>query len=1077
MLLLTALLGVGAQGLEQSSSLGQFEGDSTAADKQSYIENNFRADQQNGTTVQLIVRDDNVLSKDALIESLDLQQALRDNETINESLMDGTPTSGISNVVGIAAIQQDRAAELRERASELEERNQSLQQDSAELERRSAELNRTAAGLSDALNRTRELQAEYDRLNGSYAAGEVNDSAYAQRSTEIEEQLRTVQTAATANLTDEQASTFTEANRQVRGLQAQLNQLNASLRAGEINQSTYREQAGEIQAQFGEVYKFGTQGVLADEYEELEARGQELAERGEQLRTDGERLQERQQELRNASRPSLVDQREQLASMNESAVESVVEQVLSESDDGESNGVFSFMPQSYEPGSTKSNATMLVVLQRGGGGSGMEGMGSSNLVESQKAIQSVAQSSADAEVLVFGLGIMSDEIEQSMTDSLGVVGPMALLFVVVTLVIAYRDLLDILLGVFGILVVLIWTFGAMGWLDIAFNQIFVAVPVLLIGLSIDYAIHVFMRYREQRQETGGDVRTGMSVALASVGIALIWVTATTVIGFLSNLVSPIPPIQEFGTVSAIGITTALLVFGGLIPALKVEIDGFLESRGFDRQKRAFGTGGGALGSMLSAGAVAARKAPILVLVLTLVVSAGGAYGATQVDTSFQQEDFLADDPPAWMDNLPEPIRPGEYTTKANLDYVNQHFVREDSQAQILVEGSVATPEALDQLDAATDRAAEKNVTVVLSNGEAQIRSPLSVMKQVAAQNESFNQTFAAADTDGDGVPDENVTGVYDELYRTAPDEAKGVVNREDGEYRAVRMVVSVAGGASSSDVTEQLRDVATVFDGEELEATATGQPIVFEIVQQQLLDTVIESLLITLAATFAFLMIAYRLTHGSALLGAVTLLPVAFSVSWILGTMYLLGMPFNVMTGMITSLTVGMGVAYSIHLSERYNVELGRQDTIWSAMRTSVTGTGGALLGSAATTVGGFGVLGFAILPALQQFGIITGLTIIYAFLASVLVLPSLLVLWTRYLGPGEASAAEPSPAVANGGADAGTDGGSGSGGSAGTGSSAGDASGSSADRPADWEFGTDVHDPGDRTAGERRRDDRPEDE
>ena len=93
-------------------------------------------------------------------------------------------------------------------------------------------------------------------------------------------------------------------------------------------------------------------------------------------------------------------------------------------------------------------------------------------------------------------------------------------------------------------------------------------------------------------------------------------------------------------------------------------------------------------------------------------------------------------------------------------------------------------------------------------------------------------------------------------------------------------------------------------------------------------------------------------------------------------------------------------------------MELDRRDSIWEAMRTSVTGTGGALLGSAATTVGGFGVLGFAILPALQQFGIITGLTIVYAFLASVLVLPSLLVLWTRYLGPGEATAADPSSAV-----------------------------------------------------------------
>jgi len=201
---------------------------------------------------------------------------------------------------------------------------------------------------------------------------------------------------------------------------------------------------------------------------------------------------------------------------------------------------------------------------------------------------------------------------------------------------------------------------------------------------------------------------------------------------------------------------------------------------------------------------------------------------------------------------------------------------------------------------------------------------------------------------------------------------------------------------------------------EGVEATATGQIILFKIIQDQLLDTVIESLLITLVSVFAILMLTYRITQGSATLGAVTLLPVVFSVSWILGTMELADISFNVMTGMITSLTVGLGVAYSIHLSERYNQELDRTGSVWEAMHRAVTGTGGALLGSAATTVGGFGVLAFAILPPLQQFGIITGMTIIYAFLASVLVLPSLLVVWTKYLGP----TLEPTSSGATVGAD-----------------------------------------------------------
>ena len=63
------------------------------------------------------------------------------------------------------------------------------------------------------------------------------------------------------------------------------------------------------------------------------------------------------------------------------------------------------------------------------------------------------------------------------------------------------------------------------------------------------------------------------------------------------------------------------------------------------------------------------------------------------------------------------------------------------------------------------------------------------------------------------------------------------------------------------------------------------------------------------------------------------------------------------------------------------------------------------MLGSALTTAIGFGILGFAFFPVLQQFGTITAIMIVYAFLASVLVLPSMLVLWARYVGPGESPA------------------------------------------------------------------------
>ncbi|SER35359.1 MMPL family transporter [Natrinema salaciae] len=958
MLVLTVVAGAGAGTIEQSSDLGQFQSDTTESEKLEYVEANFSTGPNNTTVAQVIVRGDNVLTRDSQLETLRLQQSFRENETIDRTLVDDRPTIGVANLLAIASITGEQQRELAATAAEFEAVNATVREERGALEERRAELNATQ----------RELRAALDTLHEEPSASP-------------RAQFDAVAANSSVELDDTQYATFNES---------------AQLRRNAENES-----------QIAAASRLGTQGVLADEYQDLERRSEDLESQADRLEELGGQLAEQQAALENATSPTLQEQIDAVESMNATEYERALDTVLGEESAGQLSGL-AFMPTNYEAGSTSSNATMLMVTHQSEGGGGRGGTASDAVVDAQLAMQSIANEDVAGDgssVIVFGGGVMSQEIENSMGDSLAIVGPLALLFVVVALLVAYRDLLDILLGLFGIVAVLVWTFGFMGWAGIDFNQMFIAVPVLLIGLSIDYAIHIFMRHREQRQHGGAygddDARGSMRVALAGVGIALVLVTATTAIGFLSNLTSPVPPIQDFGIVSAVGITAALLVFGTLVPALKVELDERLENRGFDRRKRAFGTGGGRFSQLLSTGSTAARRVPIVVILVAALVSAGGAYGATQVDTSFDQEDFIAEDPPEWTSTLPGPLEPSDYSMKENLAFVNRNFVREDSQAQILVEGTVTDPETVRRLSEAEREAADSDVAVPLSSDEADVQSPLRTMQRVAAENESFNATLTAADTDGDGVPDRNVEQVYDELFAVAPDEAAGVIHRtQDGDYEAVRMVVSTSGAAAMSDVTTEMQAIADGLDGNGLEATATGQTILFDIVQEQLMDTVIESLLITLVAVFVFLMVAYRLTKGSATLGAVTLLPVVFSVSWILGTMALLEIPFNVMTGMITSLTVGLGVAYSIHMSERYSLELERTGSVWEAMSRTVTGTGGALLGSAATTVGGFGVLVVAILPPLQQFGIITGMTIIYAFLASVLVLPSLLVVWTKYLGP-----------------------------------------------------------------------------
>ncbi|WP_254766016.1 MMPL family transporter [Salinilacihabitans rarus] len=718
-----------------------------------------------------------------------------------------------------------------------------------------------------------------------------------------------------------------------------------------------------------------TKRILAEEYANLSEDRRELADLD----------------------PDIETQIEGLQSLNDSEVETLAADVLAE-DSSQSTRALAFMPDYYEPGSTETNATLLVVTQETPGGSFAPGDAPDAIEDSQAAMTALATDDDSMSVLVYGDGIVSTEIVDSMVDSVLLVGPLAVAFVLLVLVVVYRDPLDVLLGLLGIALVLVWTFGAMGWFDIAFSQPFIVVLVLLIGLSIDYGLHVVMRYREEREAGETPPSRAMAVALGSVGVALVYVTTTTVIGFLSNLTSPLAVFRELGIVSAIGIVATLLVFGLLVPALKIELDELLEGWGIDRMKPAVGTGGGSVTRLLNVGATLAAKAPYVVIAVALLVSATGAYAATDIDASFEQSDFLAEDPADWLKDLPDPIAPGTYTAETAIDTLDRNFVRQDTTATILVRGDVTDPAALDRLDTARANASDMSATETYADGEAAVTDPITVMDRVAADDESFDRTLSAADTDGDGVPDENVTAVYDELYRVAPEAAADVVHREDGEYRAVRMVVTVDGGVDDETVRDQMEWVAADADGEAVSAIATGDVIVNQITADQLAETALLSLVVALLSVLVVLATAYRVTDGSASLGVVTIVPVAFTLTWVLGTMALLDVPFNIVTGMITGLTIGLGVDYSLHVSERFNQELTEAETVPAALHETVTGTGGALLSSAATTASGFAVLLVAILPFLQSFGLITAVTIVFAFLASVFVLPSLLVVWTRFV-------------------------------------------------------------------------------
>tara|TARA_B100000470_G_C19612754_1_gene311834 strand:- start:268 stop:615 length:348 start_codon:yes stop_codon:yes gene_type:complete len=107
--------------------------------------------------------------------------------------------------------------------------------------------------------------------------------------------------------------------------------------------------------------------------------------------------------------------------------------------------------------------------------------------------------------------------------------------------------------------------------------------------------------------------------------------------------------------------------------------------------------------------------------------------------------------------------------------------------------------------------------------------------------------------------------------------------------------------------------------------------------------------------------------------------------------MYIGGFALNFVTATIGALSIGVGIDYSIHMTERFREELRRSPDKLTALRQASRGTGVALVASATSSIVGFAIIGFAPMPMFSSYGQLTALMIFLALTASLIVLPPLL--------------------------------------------------------------------------------------
>lgn len=618
---------------------------------------------------------------------------------------------------------------------------------------------------------------------------------------------------------------------------------------------------------------------------------------------------------------------------------------------------------------------------------------------------------SDLDILPFSFGLLISGTDD-FTQEVGQLFLLAILVILAILLFVYwlspgkegswfasarRTITDTLLTLLTI-VMAIGMMQGIGYLLVqagvidAFSAPTQIVPILLVGLGVDYAIHLTSRYREEIG-SGESVDGAMTSAVKSVGVALFLATVTTVVGFLTNVFNPVPALKDFGILAAVGIIVAFILMLTFVPSLRTILDRRAERHGTLPVGSLERHGDRALPRIMEKLALLAEHAAIPTIVIALVLGGVGFWGFSQLETQFSFTDFLPDDSPyvATLDVLEEDFGGGfGEQTKELIEPATERAI-DGAVHNALV---TANAELVDLDDISTIETPMGPV--------ANAVSPIAILGQTMAGGPENTPPEVLAAAQQVGLqPDLTVTGdeiapLYEALVAVNP-QAMRVIAMDGSDVAAVLFDMTTTAGEEVEDLRIGLDEVFQPVNDLGASAIDTSDNIIGDVVVTELTSSQSVSLFITVGVAALVLMISFLIESRRWMLGLLTIAPVALVVLWTYGLMYASGIPFGPITATISALAIGIGVPFTIHIARRFQEDRRLYHDAADAMRSTMRHTGGALAGSAFTTMAGFGVLITSSLTPFRQMGQVTVYAIGLSLIAAVLVLPSVLALWDRW--------------------------------------------------------------------------------
>ena len=552
-----------------------------------------------------------------------------------------------------------------------------------------------------------------------------------------------------------------------------------------------------------------------------------------------------------------------------------------------------------------------------------------------------------------GMTFMTDYVAEIISVDMFRLIPIAFLLIALILFLSFKSIRGVILPLLTAGLAIVWAIGSFILMGFNLSMVTNNVPIIIIAVGSAYSIHVLNRFNQSRKKSS---KKALISSLSLIMLPVILSALTTMVGFLSFIFgSYLSMIRDFGILAALGTFYSALLALLFIPAL-------LAIFPVKRKKSKKGKFAIDRKSLMNEYFLI----PLYRLIIThpyrivtfwVILVIIGITGIFLLQRSVSVSDYFKDDHPASI-----------------ADRIMEEKFGGSKPLYVVFKGDIQSPEVLNGM---------VDFQKFLLNSPY-VTSTQSIADIVIKLNHAMGNEEV--------IPDDK--SMIQQLWFILGQQDLSQLVTEDLDEGIIMAKFNNEGQANIDDFNASVKTYLSSNKTNDYTIELTGMPYVNSQLDKSLVKSQLTSLIIAIILVIAIV----SLIFGSFIEGLYAGIPIFATIVTLYGFMGLVGIPLNIVTVLVASVAMGIGIDYSIHFISNFNLSLKKRQSLHKAIEDTMLLSGKAILINFISVSTGFLVLVFSELMPMAYFGGLIALSMLGSSMGALTLLPATMLIGKRKL-------------------------------------------------------------------------------